>query len=313
MVFEKRKIQFETLGEYLLEVRLGLNLSVDDVLKATGIKTNFLENLEKGKYQQLPPDVYVLGFIRQLAELYALDFKVLMLQYKKEKNIYYQLEKNLKAKYDWRKKFLEKFILTPKSLSLFAGLFFFFASLIYISWQVFSINKAPSLEIYLPTDKQTVKESFVKVSGKTDPGMSVLVNGQNLFVMLDGKFETQVGISNGPQEINITAKNRFEKLTSKTVSVLGEAVSKSQAELEIKMQVEFLGKVEFSYMADDQSVKEEVLNSSDKKEILAKKRITISSSDGGLTKIFINGKSTGLLGRSGEKIVGMVFTSESVK
>jgi transcriptional regulator with XRE-family HTH domain len=312
MVFEKHKIQFETLGEYLTEVRKELGFSLEDVSDKTSIKINFLENIEAGKHEKLPSDVYVLGFIKQLSGLYSLDFEILSLQYKKEKKIFLQLQKNLKEKHKFKNKFLEKFVITPKSLSLFLGVFLFIGSLIYITWQVLSINKTPKLEILTPVDRQVVKESFIKVMGKTDPGMSVSVNGQNIFVNLDGDFETQIGVSVGPQEIEVNSKNRFEKFVTKNISIIGESVSKSQQSQGVKLRLKFLEQVELTYLLDESPAETNMYKNNETKEIFAQQKIIISTTDAGAVEVELNGKNMGVLGRRGEKISNMPFFAEYI-
>ena len=73
MVFERKKIQLETLSEYLQEAREALGLSAEEVAAKTSIKLFFLQALESGEFKKLPPDVYVLGFLKQLAELYSVE------------------------------------------------------------------------------------------------------------------------------------------------------------------------------------------------------------------------------------------------
>lgn len=93
MFFEQKKISTETLSEYLASVRNTLGLSLEDVAKKTGIKLKFLQGLESGDYKNLPADVYVLGFLKQLAELYTVASDEIVNQYKKEKNIQKQISK----------------------------------------------------------------------------------------------------------------------------------------------------------------------------------------------------------------------------
>ena len=88
MSFEKKKIQIDTLGEYLSEIRQSLGMQIKTVALKTGISDKFIESLEKGDFCKLPADVYSLGFLRQLAELYNIDAGQLIDQYKKEKSIF---------------------------------------------------------------------------------------------------------------------------------------------------------------------------------------------------------------------------------
>src|SRR5437868_5923663 len=64
MLFETKKVPVETLGEYLAEVRGHIGLSIADVAEKTGIGERYLLNLEAGQYEHLPPDVYIIGFLK---------------------------------------------------------------------------------------------------------------------------------------------------------------------------------------------------------------------------------------------------------
>src|SRR5438309_11368556 len=92
MLFEVKKIQLETLSEYLTEARKQSGLSPAEVFQQTGIQPKFLEMLEQNKFYKLPADVYVLGFLRLLGTLYTTDPEMLVNQYKKEQAIARQLE-----------------------------------------------------------------------------------------------------------------------------------------------------------------------------------------------------------------------------
>ncbi len=228
MIFEKKKIQSETLSEYLNSIRSNLKLSPVEVSGKTGISLKFLTAMEKGDFKILPADVYVFGFLKQLANLYAVDPLELIEQYKKERGIQKQLVSSPSLlNRGWRKKFFRRLIITPKILSLAVGLAFVALSIGYIAWQVWSINKTPNLQIFEPADNAVIKNSFVQIRGKTDPGISVSVNGQSIFVDSQGGFQAQLGLSPGPETFTISAKNSFNKSVSQTLNITG--VSDSQA------------------------------------------------------------------------------------
>src|SRR6266404_4758498 len=228
MVFEKRKIQAETLSEYLLSVRNNLRLSVAEVSQRAGISPLFLQSLESGNFRTLPADVYVLGFLRQLAGLYGVNAEELAEQYKKETTIQKQLLKPAGIlSTAWGRKYFKNLVITPKSLSLFLGTAFVVLSLTYIIWQVWSINRQPGLRITDPINNAAIVGAFVEVRGTTDPSAILTVNGQNVFVDSGGNFQTQVSLSPGPKEIVIAAANRFGKTVSQTLRVLGAANASS--------------------------------------------------------------------------------------
>lgn len=309
MIFEQKKIQIETLSEYLSAARVNLNLSAEEVSKKTNISIKFLTALESGNLSALPANVYVYGFLRQLAEIYLVDEIVLIEQYKKEKGISQQLynaEKNQSS--GWQRKYFKKLVVTPKILSFGMGTIFVVASLIYIIWQVWSINKTPKLEIIKPENNSVINSSFVQVVGKTDPGMNITVNDQIIFVDNNGNFQTQVGLSPGPKEIIVVSKNRFDKSFTKTLNITGAVPEATISGLQVK--VDFTGTVTLNFIIDDQPEQSLAFNPGDSKMFMATKKIVISTTDAGATKINLNGQNLGPIGRNGEVINNVSFYAQ---
>ena len=58
--------------------------------------------------------------------------------------------------------------------------------------------------------------------GKTDPYAQVSVNGEEVYVALDGTFKKSVYQFSGNNKIKIVAKNRFGKQSEKAVNVIVE-------------------------------------------------------------------------------------------
>lgn len=308
MIFEKKKIQIETLSEYLTSVRLNLDLSREEVCKKTGISLKFLDSLETGNFKILPADVYVNGFLKQLATLYSVDQEPLIDQYKKELGISQQLSKTTdNFSGSWRKKYFGKVIVTPKILSFGMGALFVAMSLAYIIWQVWSINKTPSLEIFQPADNSVIAASFVSVLGRTDPGMNVTVNGQTIFVDSSGGFQTQLGLSPGSEEISITAKNRFNKTFSKTVNITGAAPAPGSISPQLQLKVDFTSAVVLTVTIDSQASQTLTFNQGDSKIFMANKQAVLSTSDAGATKITLNGQVLGPMGRPKEVLNNVFF------
>ncbi len=315
MVFEKKKIRMETLSEYLSAVRQGAGLSLAEVSGKTGIKQVFLENLEAGNFSHLPADVYVCGFLRQLSEMYRVEAASLIEQFKKEKGIYGQLQGKVLARQRGWKRFFDRLTITPKILTLVLAVIFVSASVAYIVWQVFSINRMPTLEITEPQPNQVIKNSFVKVKGKTDPGMSVTVNGQSVFVESDGGFETQLSLTSGPKDITVAAKNKFDKSVAKNVTIIGEvdsAVLAASIQNKVQLVLNFSGNVDLAYVLDDGQKNKIAFHKGDAKTLLAENKISISVSDAGATSGVLNGQALGALGRPGEALSDIPFSADAV-
>jgi len=309
-MFERKKLKIETLAEYLVEIREKLDFTLEDVAKKTGIKRKFLEHLESGKFGQLPPDVYVIGFLKQLSSLYSVVPQVLIDQYKKEFSIQKNIESPLKLKKNKLKKSWEKVVITPKRLSIFFGIVFISLTLGYIIWQLVAINKSPKLEIFEPTNSQIIFGSSLNVIGRTDPGISVSVNEQDVFVDSEGAFQIQLGISPGPIELNILAESKFEKTTSVVLNIIGEE-TKKQTKKYLSLKLEFFKEVELIYEIDGNSKEIDNFNKGDVKVFEAGEKIIISTSNAGAIRAFLNGEDLGSLGREGEILENVSFFAES--
>ncbi len=62
-----------TLGELLRSARENRGLSVEDVATRTKIRNSYIENLEDNSLEGLPQEVFIKGFLRNLARLYGLE------------------------------------------------------------------------------------------------------------------------------------------------------------------------------------------------------------------------------------------------
>jgi len=312
VVFERKKLNTETLSEYLKEVRQRLGFSLEVVAEKTAIQPKFLKALEDGRFGKLPPDVYVLGFLRRLSALYGIEAKMLVDQYRKEKVIQVNILKQRENVKPWLKKVFDHVVINPKTVSLGVGVIFVLATLGYLIWAVSSINRAPSLEIFSPQDREVVSGSSVMISGRTDPGMSVTINQQNVFVDSDGNFQSQVGLNAGPKELVVVAKNKFDKTVTKTITVIGEDDIMSAADASVNLELRFSGDVTLTYTIDGGGPQTENFYAGDTKEISGKSKVVISTTDAGATRVVLNGQDLGAMGRAGERLDNIPFTAESV-
>lgn len=318
MLFEKKKIQIETLSEYLLAARENLGMSVLEVSKKTTIKPQFISALEQGVYKILPADVYVLGFLKQLGGLYSVEAEALVDQYKKEKCIERQIQKQGEVlNRPWYKNIFRKVVVTPKILSLTVGLFFIVVTVGYIIWQVWSINKMPNLRITEPQNNAVINMASVFVRGTTDPGLNVSINGENIFVDSKGYFEKQLGLNPGPKEIVVSAKNRFDKTASQTINIIGTGRQEIQAG-RLELKAEFTSVVALGVEIDGAPAENFNFQAGENKVFYAKDKIIVSTTDAGATKVTVNGQTMGAMGRTKEVLDNIVFysqtaTSSSVK
>lgn len=316
MLFETRKIQLETLGEYLLEVRTQLKLSPQEVAARTSVAPKFLQLLERGDFARLPADVYVYGFLRELAELYGVDGSTLVSQYKKERAIMGQLEQR-KAGERRHGGQLERLVITPKVLTVSLAILFVVATVGYLVWQVVSIDRTPNLSVDEPKDRQIVRGAAVTVAGKTDPGIAVTINDQPVFVDGEGRFKTQVSVGAGPKELVFVAKNKFDKSVTKTVSVIGEPaevrgqVSGATAAAGLELTLSFSAPAQVTYRADGGQPTSASRSAGQTLVVSASEQVILSTDNAGAVTVRLNGKDLGALGRRDEPLSNVSFSAES--
>lgn len=314
MVFQTRKIRSETLSEYLVEARSMMGLSLDEVSQQTGIQVKFLELLENNKFSDLPPEVYVCGFLKQIAEIYGIDSAPLIVQYKKERNIVSRVDASVSAqKFNFSA--LSRISFTPKTVSLGLIGLFFILTLGYVGLQLKVMSRDPSITVLEPQSGAKIEDSFVKITGTTEPGNQVSINNADVFVGENGSFTTTVSIATGQTDLAIVAKNKFDKTTEKHVSVIHEtakaALSAVPQPSKLTITVTATARVTIGIKSDQLPVALEQFEAGITKQFGASDRIELSTSDAGYTRVTVNGRDLGVLGRKGESLQNVPFTQAS--
>ncbi len=209
-----RKMKSEnkkTLAELLKETRQEKNLSLARLSELTKIQIYYLEALEAGQFEKLPPLVYRVGIFKRLAKFLDLSANELIQAYGKEARESEDFYNKPIAKL----KNISGFILTPKKIAIFSGIFLASLLLIYLWYQVAFLVGPPNLAINLKEDTITKQES-IAITGKTDSGVNLAINGENVFVASDGNFSKDVQLADGINIVEVEAVDNFGK-TSKIV------------------------------------------------------------------------------------------------
>ncbi|NBS41367.1 hypothetical protein EBS80_01790, partial [bacterium] len=93
----------------------------------------------------------------------------------------------------------------------------------YIGYEVRSITSAPPLVVMGPSDGLATGDATVAVNGSTDPGTSVLVNGEKVLLNTDGSFATNVSLERGLNVIKIEGTKRYSRTNVEYRRVVLEA------------------------------------------------------------------------------------------
>lgn len=217
MEFIHRKIKTPfSLGEILKNVRKKKNLTLEQVEEETKVRVRYLEALEEGHYEILPSSVYAVGFLVKYAEFLGINKDNLIEKFSIERG----------KSYDHSKIMVERkireplFSITPKFI-LVTGIVVALAGLLgYIFYNVHQFTSPPNLEISAPSTDQIIKEEKVEIVGKTDTGVTLMINGQNVPTDDLGNFHQEVKLHAGLNSFEVRSINALKKESVKLVKVL---------------------------------------------------------------------------------------------
>ena len=186
-------------GEKLQQARAEKGLSLEDVAKATRIKTEFLSYIEDGEYQKLPSPSYAHGFVRNYARFLGLPDEEILAIFRREfdeDKIYRVLPKGLDQKEEFpfsKFKVKQAVVLAIVVLIFFSG---------YLLWQYRDAFLNPPLEITSPK-VGIISSSQIKVAGKTDSNVTVYVDKNVVSVDQNGNFEKVINVFPGKTTITV--------------------------------------------------------------------------------------------------------------
>lgn len=332
--FTKRKVGTLTLGEKLRKLRSDKRIALNEISRVTKIRVEYLQYLEEGKYDELPADVYVRGFLKSYADFLGVSDQSLCRLFEKEKGIKKNLEKVKNPKKNdvgVRTLNISTFICTPKKIILFFISVFVAGAFFYLYLEAGSLSDAPRLIIFSPEPNSQVEEKSVFLEGKTDKDARVFINGQAILVNDEGKFKENISLQPGINAIHIKAVNRFQKETAESVTVkanyaegvLESAGDEKKAEnfskenisapkedtLQMELSVD-PGPAWISVEVDGSLVFSGTVLAGVVQTFSAQDRIVVGSGRANATHIKLNGEDKGTLGESGGALKGVVFAKD---
>jgi len=321
--FKKKKLKSKTLGEKLRQIREEAQIDLAEIAKNTKIKLDYLEKIEQESFDELPPDVYVKGFLKSYAKYLGLNEQEVINQYEREKGI----QKNIKRLENNKpKKVLLNFpniTITPRtfsviffSLALFAGFFYFYK-------EIDKFSEDPRLVIVQPFSNTSVKGSSIEIIGVTDKNNKITINDQPIAVNENGDFKETIGLQKGLNKITVKAQNKFEKITQEEINisadyevmVAGEETEKDIEEAKNeKVVVEISVRespVWIAVKVDDKDVQSGTMLPDSTQTFEGKDKILVTSGKANQTFIKFNGEDIGLLDEKPGLIREVIFSKDS--
>lgn len=86
-------------------------------------------------------------------------------------------------------------------------------------YKISYLNSNPKIEITSPKDGDTVKDSPVSISGKSDSGVTVTINDRLAIVRSDGSFTGNLSLSNGDNKVKVVITDRAGNQTTREITI----------------------------------------------------------------------------------------------
>ncbi len=311
MSFTTKKVKTQTLGEYLQMCRKRCGLPLAEICNLAQVNPKYLVALEEERFTDLPAQVYVRGFLRSLAKVYRVPEFELLQQFGSEFELFNRLQDLelvvLKPKFT-----LPRFIFSPKTAAILGAGFLGLLSLAYLYFQVSSLTRPPKLEIFLPDDDGVVNSSLLQVRGKTEAGSVVYFNNQPIVADVHGEFRENLSLGPGLNQLVIKAVNKFgqeAKVTRSFLLVEKEIAGITTAEGKIELKLLIGPEAAWIHLETDGVEKYSgTMLLGAKTVVSARNKIILTTGNAGSTRVILDGKDLGVLGKEGEVIRNIEFT-----
>lgn len=211
--FSRKKIKsVRTLGERLKKARLSKNISLEDAEIGSKVKSQYLLAIEKGKWADLPQNVYTRGFVLAYAKFLNLNLEKIKDQYQSEMAFLENSNRKETARISYNQSIKEsKVLVTPKLLAYCALGAFVLAMFSYIIVQLSGFTGTPNLLVTSPSNNSVIEEDSIDIAGVTDVDAFVKVNDENVPVSSDGRFIKKLKLHRGVNVLEVKAQNKTKK------------------------------------------------------------------------------------------------------
>lgn len=205
-----RKQEKYTFGERLRERREALGLGIRDLSLSSHIPSHLIEALENGSYKSFSAKVYALGTLQKI---------LTDLNYKNKETALYEFENEWDVATFRTRKELTPLpgnkestpYLAPRRM-LIAGILISIIFLtMFLGSRLMRFVAVPLLKIETPIEELTLEIPNVELRGEVAKESQLTVNGREIRVGEDGKFDERIELTHGVNALWFWVKDRFGK------------------------------------------------------------------------------------------------------
>ncbi len=208
----------DLLGAELREARLAKNIKIKDAAKELKISVRYLEALETGRFDKLPPGVYVKNFLREYALYLGLEAEKLIAIYNSEAAL--KINKQKEDPFSKKVPGAHYFLVIPKIIKSSLIIFAVLVCAAYLTTCVKKIITAPDLALISPDDNLITSAHSVDIKGSTEPEAEIVINGELVLKDISGFFEKKINLKSGLNIISVTAQKKYSQKSSITKKIL---------------------------------------------------------------------------------------------
>lgn len=195
------KSEIQSLSNIILEALQSKDLTVEKLGQLTGISENHLEAILEERFDKLPAQPYIRGYIIKIADVLDLNGKKLWDQYLKDLQIIQrsgskdQLPQNRFAS---RIQFNKRSFLAIIIIVILIG---------YGLIRTTYILKRPGFDLTnLHEDLLTVQEQTFKITGTIQSNVKLTMNGETIYADASGNFEKTIQLNLGVNILEFKTK-----------------------------------------------------------------------------------------------------------
>lgn len=203
------------LGERLRRAREAADFNLAQAAANCNVPEKYLAALESNRFTELPKaKVYRLSYLSEYARLLKLKEKPLFIQFIKEGGLKDLPEVSPEPS---AKQPRISWPLLARNLFLAAGVLLLLG---YLGWQVRNVLQPPRLEIFFPPEGYVTNKANITLEGETEKECRLTVNGGEITVNDQGRFQPTIDLTNGVNTIIITATKKHGKTATITRHVV---------------------------------------------------------------------------------------------
>ena len=187
MVFIARKVEVPLFWDKIRKTREVFGLSKSKIAKSLNAPEKYIDYLEAGEIDLLPPEVYIKGFLRRYAKLLNIDEKEIILEYEREINVANHLKKQEKKSLPVIR--FPRLIITPGIFAIVFAVLAFLGVAGYFYYELHFIVSPPELQVFSPQNDFRSENRSLEISGATDIESRLTINGQEVYIDKNGEFK----------------------------------------------------------------------------------------------------------------------------